>query len=255
MKKGMIKPAGALEGAVHWGLAFSCLLLCVTGMGMMYHSLSFIGEMMGGMLVLKYVHNFSGLFFVLALLFTPWLRRKGGIFSLPEDLEWVKAGGGRLWQADNMPETGRRNHGRKIFSLAVLLYGLIMIGSGLIMWFPRDFSIGLVRAMFVLHALGFVLILPFFFAHLYLVIMGAPGSAPAMFAGWMAIIRAWARQQHPNWLKDMKEDGTLVVFGEEKSAGGAAIADSRFPGRTTARQRPYNPSSSGRSPGEIPSFQ
>ena len=215
MKKDMIKASSAFERVVHWSMALFCLLLCITGMGMMYHSLNFIGEIMGGMIVLKYVHNFSGLFFGVSLLFAfgMWWK-EAGLFSFPEDLQWLKAFGGYLWRVDKMPEVGKYNFGQKIFFLVVAGYGMIMVVSGLIMWFPLSFSTGLVRIMFVLHALGFVLILPFFFIHLYMATIGVPGSAPAMLTGW--VTRAWLKKQHPKWLKEMEKDGTLVVYGEEK---------------------------------------
>ena len=59
MKKGLIKVTDAYERIVHWMLAGSCLLLCFTGLGMMFHSFSIIGEIMGGLIVVKYVHNFT----------------------------------------------------------------------------------------------------------------------------------------------------------------------------------------------------
>lgn len=215
MKKDMIKATSAFERVVHWSLALSCLLLCITGMGMMYHSLDFIGDLMGGMMVLKYVHNFSGLFFGVALLFAIGIWwKEAGLFSFPEDMQWLKAAGGYLWHVDDMPEIGKYNPGQKLFFLVVAGYGIVMVVSGLIMWFPLGFSTNLVRIMFVLHALGFVLILPFFFIHLYLVTIGAPGSAPAMFTGW--VTRGWLKKQHPKWLKEMEKDGTLVVYGEKK---------------------------------------
>ena len=113
-----------------------------------------------------------------------------------------------------MPEVGKYNPGQKMFFLAVALFGLVMVGTGLIMWFPLSYSVELVRLMFVLHALGYVVIFAFFFVHLYLVTIGAPGSAPAMFTGW--VTKAWVKKQHPKWLKEMEKDGTLVVYGEEK---------------------------------------
>lgn len=63
---------------------------------------------------------------------------------------------------------------------------------------------------------GFVIIFAFFFVHLYLVTIGAPGSAPAMFTGW--VTRGWVKTQHPKWLKEMEKDGTLIVYGEKKGA-------------------------------------
>jgi formate dehydrogenase subunit gamma len=215
MKKGMIQATDAFERVIHWSLALSCLLLCITGMGMMYHSLNFIGEIMGGMSNLKYVHNFTGIFFGVALIFTIMMWwKEAGVFSLPEDMQWLKAAGGYLWHVDKVPEVGKYNPGQKIFFLVVAGYGVIMVLSGWFMWFPLAYPTGLVRIMYVLHALGFVLIFPFFFVHLYLVTIGAPGSAPAMFTGWVS--RGWVKKQHPKWLKEKEKDGTLVVFDEKK---------------------------------------
>lgn len=205
MKKDMIKATGAFERVVHWCLALSCLLLCATGMGMMYHSLDFIGDMMGGMSNLKYVHNFTGLFFGVALLFAigMWWK-EAGMFS-SGDLQWIKCAGGYLWHVDKdkMPQVGKYNPGQKLFFLVVSLYGIIMLISGWIMWFPLGYGIGLVRTMYVLHALGFVLIFPFFIIHLYLATIGVPGSAPAMFTGWVSL--AWAKTNHPKWLKEIEK--------------------------------------------------
>ena len=107
MRKGLIKATDAFERIVHWSLAISCLILCITGLGMMFHSLNFIGTLMGGLKSLKYVHNFTGLFFILALIFTirMWWR-EAGIFSMPEDLEWMLCAGGYLWHVENPPYLG-----------------------------------------------------------------------------------------------------------------------------------------------------
>ncbi len=67
MKKGLIKATDAFERIVHWSLAISCIVLFITGLGMMFHSFNFVGTMMGGLKSLKYVHNFAGLFFIVAL--------------------------------------------------------------------------------------------------------------------------------------------------------------------------------------------
>ena len=217
MKKGMIKATGPLERVVHWCVALSCLLLCITGMGMMYHSLNFIGALVGGMGNLKLVHNFGGIFFSISLVCTilMWWK-EAGVFSFPEDAEWIKAAGGYLWHVDKVPEVGKYNPGQKMFFLAVALFGAGMVVSGFIMWFPLGFSVKLVRLMYVLHALGFVVIFAFFFVHLYLVTIGAPGSAPAMFTGW--VTKAWVKKQHPKWLQEMEKHGTLVVSGDENTS-------------------------------------
>jgi formate dehydrogenase subunit gamma len=39
-----------------------------------------------------------------------------------------------------------------------------------------------------------------------------------MLTGW--VTRAWLKKQHPKWLREMEENGTLEVFGEEKPGAG-----------------------------------
>jgi len=217
MKKGLIQATDWYERLVHWTLAISCLVLCFTGLGMMFHSFHFIANIMGGLVVTKYVHNFTGLLFGLALLLAikMWWH-EAGVFSMPEDLEWMKTAGGYLWHVDKVPEVGKYNPGQKMFFLAVAGFGVIMVFTGIIMWFPLSFPSWIVRLLFFLHALGFVVIFPFFFVHLYLGTIGSPGSLDAMTTGW--VTKAWLKKQHPKWLKEMEHEGTLVVSGEEKKS-------------------------------------
>jgi formate dehydrogenase subunit gamma len=115
---------------------------------------------------------------------------------------------------DKVPETGKYNPGQKAFFLVVAGFGVIMILTGLIMWFPTALPTGLVRWMYPLHALGFVAIFAFFFIHLYLGTIGNPGSVDAMITGWMD--KSVLTMLHPKWVKEMEHEGKLVVWGEEK---------------------------------------
>ena len=215
MKKGMILITDGYERVLHWMLALSCILLCITGLGMMFQTFNFIGYFFGGLKSLKLVHNFAGLIFAISLLLVirMWWK-EAGVFVFPEDLEWIKVAGGYLWHVDNVPETGKYNPGQKLFFLTVAAAGLMMIVTGLIMWFPTHLPTGLVRWMYPLHALGFVAIFAFFFIHLYLGTIGNPGTVQAMIHGW--VTRGWLKKQHPGWLHEMEHQGKLIVYGEEK---------------------------------------
>jgi formate dehydrogenase subunit gamma len=216
-QKGMIKVSDAFERIVHWCLAISCIVLMISGLGMMFHSLNFLGIPVGGLKNLKLIHNFAGLVFAPSLLFgiLVWWK-EAAIFDFPDDLEWIKCAGGYLWHVEHPPETGKYNPGQKAFFVAVAGFGIIMVISGLIMWFPLSFSAGMVRLMYFLHALGFLVIFPFFFIHLYLGTIGVPGSFPAIITGY--VTRAWCEKQCPKWLREMEEEGKLEVYGEEKPA-------------------------------------
>ena len=166
-KKGMIKASDVFERIIHWWLAITCLLLVITGLGMMFHSFNFLGIPVGGLKNLKLVHNFTGILFIPALIFAILIWWKEAvIFKFPEDLEWIKCAGGYLWHVENPPETGKYNPGQKAFFLAVAGFGILMVISGLIMWFPLGLPRELVSWMYPLHALGFVAIFAFFLVHM-----------------------------------------------------------------------------------------
>jgi formate dehydrogenase subunit gamma len=220
MKKGLIKVTSGYERFVHWLLAISCLLLCYTGLGMMYESLNILGKVMGGLHGLKVVHNITGIVFGVALLMAiqMWWK-EAGIFVFPEDIDWILTAGGYLWHVDKVPETGKYNPGQKLFFITVALCGLLMLVTGFFMWFPGAFPLGmeLLRWLYPLHAFGFLVIFAFFFVHLYLGTIGNPGTVQAMITGW--VTRNWLKKQHPKWLKEMEHEGTLIVStGEEKKA-------------------------------------
>jgi formate dehydrogenase subunit gamma len=211
MKKELVKVTSGYERFVHWLMAISCLLLCYTGLGMMYKELNFFGAIIGGLNGLKDIHNVTGIVFgvslVLAILM--WWK-EAGIFVFPEDWEWIKAAGGYLWHLDHVPETGKYNPGQKMFFLTVALFGMLMLGTGFFMWFPGYFpwGIDMFRWLFPLHVFGFVVIFAFFFVHLYLGTIGNPGSVQAMITGWMD--ESVLRMLHPKWYKEMKHEGTLI---------------------------------------------
>ena len=215
MKKGMILVTDGYERFVHWLLALSCIVLIISGLGMMFESFNIFGTLVGGLKNLKLIHNFSGLIFAVGLILAirMWWK-EAGVFVFPADLEWFKVAGGYLWHVDNVPETGKYNPGQKMFFLTVAGFGVIMVITGLIMWFPGALPVGLVRWMYPLHALGFVVIFAFFFVHLYLGTIGNPGTVQAMIHGW--VTRGWLKKQHPGWLREMEHEGKLIVYGEEK---------------------------------------
>ena len=219
MKKGLIKATSGYERFVHWLMAISCLLLCLTGLGMMYQSLNFFGAIMGGLKGLKLVHNYTGLVFGISLVLAVLMWwKEAGIFVFPEDIDWIMTAGGYLWHVDKVPEVGKYNPGQKMFFLTVAFFGVIMLITGFFMWFTAYFPLGieLLRWTYPLHVLGFMVIFAFFFVHLHLGTIGNPGTVQAMITGWMT--RGCLKKQHPKWLKEMEHEGKLIVSGEEKKA-------------------------------------
>ncbi|KFO67529.1 hypothetical protein ER57_09920 [Smithella sp. SCADC] len=79
MSKKMVKVTSAYERFVHWMLAISCLLLCLTGLGMMFKELNFLGAIFGGLKGLATVHDIMAIVFAISLVLAilMWWKEAG----------------------------------------------------------------------------------------------------------------------------------------------------------------------------------
>lgn len=196
-----IKASTPIERFIHWVLAISCLLLIISGLGFMFHDLSFVSRFFGGLYAMKVIHSYLGIVFGISLLFSLFTWWEAAKFD-SKDIEWVKVGGGYLKKDVQIPEVGRYNAGQKMFFVFVIVFGALIFISGLMMWFPFSFPKGLVRLSYVVHVLSFLALVPFIVVHIYLGSIGAPGGIHAMITGYVA--KEWVEKHHPGWLKEVE---------------------------------------------------
>ncbi|MDD3553771.1 MAG: formate dehydrogenase subunit gamma [Deltaproteobacteria bacterium] len=203
----IVTVTNGFERLVHWSLALSCIVLFLTGLAMMFHTLNALSMLTGGMYNLKQIHNYSGIVFAVSLFIAiPMWWAEAGRFE-EGDRQWISALGGYIGHSKHVPEAGKYNAGQKLFFLAVVVFGLCMVVSGTVMWLQAKFDLSLVRWMYALHALGFTVIFAFFFVHLYLATIGVPGSASAMLTGKTTY--AWLKTNHGKWLKELEKTGLI----------------------------------------------
>ncbi|HWR68201.1 MAG TPA: cytochrome b/b6 domain-containing protein [Desulfomonilia bacterium] len=89
----MVRITDVEERVVHWVLAASCLFCVISGIGLMYHSWSFIPTLLGGYYATKLMHIYSGVIFAGMLVYSWYMWKKDCEFE-ESDLQWVlKAAG------------------------------------------------------------------------------------------------------------------------------------------------------------------
>lgn len=198
-----VEVTNAFERIVHWFFAGSCIVLFVSGFGLMFQSLSSIAALFGGYYALKYVHNISGLFFCASGLFAVLMWFKEGALLTGDDMKWIAAGGGYLGKAEGIPEPGRFNGGQKLYYILKAVTWFFMSATGFVMWFPFFFSPGLVTTCYPIHALCVVLLAGSVIVHIFLGTIANPGTIDSMLTG--KCTRAWAKLQHGKWLKAYDE--------------------------------------------------
>jgi formate dehydrogenase subunit gamma len=208
---GMVKITDGIERVVHWLLAGSCLFCLLSGLGLMFHSWSFIPHMLGGYYAAKWMHIFSGVAFSAALVYSYFMWKKDCLFE-PDDLKWILKAGGYLWEVKELPKVYKYNAGQKAFFWVLAICGAIIVVSGLIMVNPLILPIVVARFAFMFHAGAVVALGSFIVIHIYLGTAGNPGTVSAMLTGW--VTRPWCETHCPRWLEE--RDGKKP--GEAKAA-------------------------------------
>ncbi len=211
-EENMVRITDVEERVVHWVLAASCLFCIITGVGLMFHSWSFIPTLLGGHYAAKLMHIYSGLIFGGMLVYSYYLWKKDCEFEQP-DLQWVLKAGGYLWPVKDLPPVYKYNAGQKAFFWCLIACGIVIVVTGLFMWLwnPAAVPVVLARIMYMLHAGAVVVLAAFIMIHIYLGTAGNPGTVSAMITGYVS--KAWCQTHCPRWSADRgrKDDETKIA--------------------------------------------
>jgi formate dehydrogenase subunit gamma len=196
----MVRKASIEEIVNHWIMAVSCLVLIITGYGFLFQ-LKQIGAAFGGFNIMKVVHNWAGVVFVVSLLATTFNYLRESLTFDADDWAWIKMGGGYLTrQKVQAPPMGKLNTGQKFYYLAILAAGLVIAASGLAIWLVSGIRM-LTLASHLVHNLAFILFAVAVPAHAYLGTLANPGTFRIMVYGTVPI--EFARKKYPKWMKEM----------------------------------------------------
>ncbi|MEN8653038.1 cytochrome b/b6 domain-containing protein [Streptomyces sp. 21So2-11] len=180
-------------------------LLCIATAAFLY--VPALAELVGRRHLVVTVHEWSGLLipapFLLGLVSRPFrsdLRRLNRFG--PHDRRWLRAALRRDHRRASRP-AGKFNAGQKLYAGWVAGAVLVMLGTGLLMWFT-DLAPLLVRtsATFVHDwlalAMGLVIA-----GHVGMALM-RPESRRGMRTG--TVDRRWAQEEHPLWAKELQNE-------------------------------------------------
>lgn len=220
--------------AVHWLTAVCFFGALLSGMPIWSPIFGWMAPVFGGLSVCRWLHPWLGVGFVAATaaMVVLWLSdmrmEKGdwGWFG-PKALAYFRRKGA------SDPDVGKYNGGQKIFFYLVAALTLLLLATGLVLWFPRELARPWPDLAWVLHDAGFVLFLAAIVVHIYLGTAAMPGTFRSMTRG--TVTKAWARLHHPRWARE-------VEGREAKGEGRANIA--------SAEDAPSAPSAQAKADGE-----
>ncbi len=175
---------------IHWLAGVAFIVLVPTGLVMVFASSFGGGEFVR---VCKDLHFVATFVFIISVvpMFLMWLKEM--LFNMA-DVKWMMILGGYLSKEKFPIPAYKFNAGQKMWFWASTLGGMLMIVTGLIMYF-QDFhvpflqawglsQIDLLRASGILHNVFGLLITALFFTHLYMSIFAIKGAIHSMISGY-----------------------------------------------------------------------
>jgi len=189
------------ERSVHWLAALTFVYSALTGLALFSPKLLWIASVFGGGEVLRGWHPWGGVLFsvALALMFLKWARQ---MRIDADDRKWLR-GAHRYARHDDegLPPSGKFNGGQKLLFWLQVLATLVLLSSGVVLWFPEATGQGLRLAAIVLHSSTAVLSMSLIVLHVYMGTAAVPGSFEAMTRG--EVSEEWAREHHAKWSREV----------------------------------------------------
>ena len=189
------------ERVIHWSVALSFLYAALTGLGLWSPHLYWLAALLGGGSTVGRWHPIGGLLFAVAfsVMFRGWRR----LMRLDaDDRLWLRhAQRFILHEEFGVLESGRFNGGQKALFWTQATSGLLLLASGVVLWFPELMPRALRLTAVLLHPVAALVSLSGLIVHIYMGTAAVPGALHSMIRGWVS--HGWALTHHPKWYREV----------------------------------------------------
>ncbi|MFC2033039.1 formate dehydrogenase subunit gamma [Chloroflexota bacterium] len=194
---------------LHWIHTGAFILLFLTGLVLFVPQLGILAQDSWT----RIIHRIAAvLFTVIPLIYlivkpkASWQGIKDAFIWGSSDMGWLKAAPRYYFLGDDkgMPPQGHMNTGQKMWWFMVLVFGVLFVISGLIMWFAKTTAApALLQWMVLLHDVSFIVTGTMLFVHIYLGVIH-----PLMTESWKAITGGkisteYAKSHHGKWYEEV----------------------------------------------------
>jgi len=216
LRKGEIVRYTLRERMCHWLSAISYVYLLLSGLAFFSPYLYWIAYILGGGPTARFWHPWVGLvfFFVQMWMHSMW---KGEMRVTDQDRQWSKTVKEYVTNRDDqVAPAGNFNHGQKQFYWAMFYSTLVLVITGVLLWFPELVSLkahGLMPLVIFLHCAAALVTIAAFMIHVYMGIVFVSGGLQGILWGHVPV--SWARTHHRLWYeKVQREDRSRISSSE-----------------------------------------
>ena len=194
---------------LHWIHAGAFVFLFLTGLILFIPQLGFLAE--DGWT--RLIHRIAAVVFIIApLIYIPlnwkstWRGVKDAFTWGAEDIGWLEAAPRYYFLADEkeMPPQEHMNTGQKMWWFLVIVFGVVFVITGAIMWFAKESApAALLQWMVFIHDIAFIVTGAMFFVHIFLGVLH-PMMGPRAIGAWSSMARGkvsvdYAKSHHAKW--------------------------------------------------------
>src|SRR5271155_529207 len=192
------------ERLIHWMAGLSYVYLMLTGLAFWSPWLFWMAVVLGGGTISRELHPWAGLIFVFSTLF---MHHMWGVQmkETPEDKAWWQATPHYIRNEDSqVPPADRFNTGQKFLFWGFFWCGLLLLLTGLILWFPNwiPWNLHFLRLIAVIvHPAAALLTIGLFIIHVYMGAVLEEGALDGVVRG--DVSRGWAKEHHRVWYDNL----------------------------------------------------
>ncbi len=189
------------ERAVHWAAALSFLYAALTGLALWSPYLYWLAFVFGGGNATRGGHPWAGVVFAAALgfMFLGWASQ---MRLDADDRVWLRNMRKYMTHDESgLPEAGRFNAGQKILFWTQSAATLVLLASGVVLWFPESMPRALRLAAVLVHPAAAIASIGGIIVHIYMGTAAVPEAFRGMIQGWVR--PGWAASHHPKWHREI----------------------------------------------------
>ncbi|MBI3000900.1 MAG: cytochrome b/b6 domain-containing protein, partial [Deltaproteobacteria bacterium] len=123
----------------HWWVALFFMMAFLSGWALFSPRFYFLSNLFGGGYSTRLLHPWFSLLFTIGFIpmFAHWLSQ---MKWQPGDTDWMKSFK-RYVRYEEVPNVGKFNAGQKLFFWSASLGGLVLLLTGVVIWFPTSFPL------------------------------------------------------------------------------------------------------------------
>jgi formate dehydrogenase subunit gamma len=192
------------ERVNHWIAGLSYIYCLITGLGLWSPYMFWLADLVGGGPTARFWHPWLGLIFVASTL---WMYKiwRNDMRITPEDRAWEKAMPHYIRNEDeDLPPIWRFNYGQKLFFWLMFYGAILLLLSGLVLWFPEliPWNLRWLRYLGVaVHVTAGLATIGAFIIHVYMGTAMVRGGFTSIIRG--EVSTAWAKMHHRLWYEQV----------------------------------------------------